>query len=118
MEPRMKLGTWLGCVSVVLIASLAACSPPNPQGDGGADVNTCESPNEHGTIMTRLDFLSQMPAGVSPGFDLDNRTTDGVEATCFQSSLVDPEGHTGIDNQLSLLVPLLDMQTGRAVGSI
>lgn len=89
---------------------LAGCNadagpPPGPR--------TCESAlPEHSGIVRFMRFeVGDM--GVHEGFDLDESMGPPAEATrCRARDFRDSEGRTGIDNQLSLIVPAIEMQVG------
>lgn len=68
--------------------------------------------------MTRVVFARER-MGVSEGFDLDGRDTPmGDMASCSRPDYVSPEGLRGVDNQLSQLAALLDLQTQGAVDGL
>lgn len=88
---------------------LAACGggeleqPPGPAGPAPTDTRT------RGFIVTTLGFTRQTMPGIREGFDLDERRSDQTDETsCFKSDAVDPDGRTGIDNELSGIIPTVD----------
>jgi hypothetical protein len=107
------------------LAALSACSDPpattvdagGPLGDSAAP-ERCAGGVSRGTVITRLVFARER-MGVSEGFDLDGRDTPmGDMPSCFRPDYVSPEGVRGVDNQLSQLAALLDLQTQGAVDGL
>jgi hypothetical protein len=70
------------------------------------------APLERAMVVTRMRFVKSTMPGVSAGFDLDGRTsTSDDAASCRRVDFTSPDGTRGVDNQLSLLVPVLETQT-------
>lgn len=71
-------------------------------------------PGAHDTvILFRGITFTREAMGTSDGFDLDGRNSDRSDvAACRKSDFTAPDGRTGIDNQISQLLPLIEEQTG------
>src|SRR5262249_51096005 len=80
---------------------------------------TCEPGKNRTWIITSLAFTREKN-GVAPGFDLDHvdNSTDLDDRSCGKKDLVAPDGTRGIDNQLSLVIPVVEQQFGNAVDGI
>jgi hypothetical protein len=95
--------------------ALAGC---NPGGGSDADV-ACATGEKRAAIVTALGFTRTTEAGLAPGFDLDDRVSDGSDIeSCGKKDLVDPEGRSGVDNQLAVLVPEVEKLVGNAVDGL
>lgn len=71
------------------------------------------------TVMQWLNFGREEERGVTIGFDLDGAvTTSRDRLGCAQDDFTSPEGEPGIDNNLALLLPLLDLAAENAVQSL
>ncbi len=98
---------WLA--AALLAPALASCGQPAP--------DTCVAP-ELGAPDTVLffrgiTFARADEANVSAGFDLDGRVSDrGDFDSCRKADFTSPDGTPGIDNQISELLPIIEMQTG------
>lgn len=69
-------------------------------------------------ILSSLGFTRESNH-VAPGFDLDHKVTTTPDPdSCGMLDLVAPDGTPGIDNQLSLLIPVVEKQFGNAVDGI
>ena len=71
-------------------------------------------------VLTRFAFVRQdtTRTNVSEGFNLDERVSAlGDLASCRQADFTAPDGRTGVDNQLSRLIPLVDAMTGGVLDS-
>lgn len=79
------------------------------------DVQTCASAQapRQAYVVSALRF-ARRDAGVVDGFDLDG--TD--EEICGHTDLVAPSGQTGIDNNFSALVPILEATEASATESL
>ena len=72
-------------------------------------------PNSHANVVREFSFFSEESPGVSDGFDLDGVDSQGPEeSTCYTVDSVDPEGRTGIDNQLAYIWTDLEGLVGEA----
>lgn len=80
---------------------------------------TCGLGKTRTLVITELGFTREEPKGVSPGFDLDGRVSDGtIQEDCGKKDLRDPNGGVGIDNQLALLIPEIEKRVGNAVDGL
>ncbi len=60
-------------------------------------------------VLDTIKFARQKPPGTVLGWDLDGKvSTADDKATCGKKDFVSPDGVAGIDNQFSLLVPLIE----------
>jgi hypothetical protein len=85
-----------------------ADAAPTPDAQPG-EVDAARRPPTRLSVLDQLGFAREVTPGVAPGFNLDERVSDGRdELTCFKRDYTSPEGEPGIDNQLAGLVPLLD----------
>lgn len=67
------------------------------------------------SVVVELAF-TRAQEGVTDGFDIDGRkSTDQDAKGCFQPDFTSPDGVAGIDNQLAVLLPIVDAQTGGAL---
>lgn len=65
-------------------------------------------------VVSELRFARET-AGVSNGFDLDGRTSDGADlGGCRKADLVSPDGTEGVDNQFARLLPAIEASGGLA----
>jgi hypothetical protein len=70
-------------------------------------------------VVHTLELVRESPRGVSLGFDLDDAQSDGRDhRSCFKEDYEAPDGTPGIDNQLALLLPLIDLAGENAVQSL
>jgi len=105
----------------ILVCLLAAGCGGNGSGtDGGNGIGTtCTSGKVQDAVVTKMKFVEQPAPGVSPGFNLDDRVSPSQdEATCGIKDLKDPDGREGIDNQLSVLVPVINRETNNALDGL
>lgn len=73
----------------------------------------------HQAVIQTLALARADAAGVSSGFDLDGAASDSLDSrSCHHADFVDPEGRPGIDNQLAVLLPLIDLLGEGAVGAL
>ena len=62
------------------------------------------------SVMDTLTFTSLVEDGIAPGFDVDGVITEkGDEESCGHGDFTSPDGEEGIDNQLAMITPLLDL---------
>ncbi|MBP6835378.1 MAG: hypothetical protein KA978_31630 [Deltaproteobacteria bacterium] len=110
----MRRGGWR-CVSMLLLA--LGCSGDEVDPFAGPVPSQCPStPMERSLVVTRMRFVKATMPGVVDGFDLDGRVSRNDDAaSCRRVDFTSPDGTTGIDNQLSLLVPVLETQTAGAL---
>ncbi|UQA59652.1 hypothetical protein [Polyangium aurulentum] len=95
--------------------ALAGCSPDEATDAGAA----CATGETRAAIVTALGFTRTTEAGQAPGFDLDNRVSDGSDiASCGKKDFTDPDGRAGVDNQLAALVPEVEKLVGNAVDGL
>ena len=72
-------------------------------------------PNSHANVVREFSFFSEESPGVADGFDLDDiESSEPEESTCYTVDSVDPEGRTGIDNQLAYIWTDLEGLVGEA----
>lgn len=65
-------------------------------------------------VLDTVKFTRQDPFGIAPGWNLDGKISDEKDdTTCDKPDFTSPEGVPGIDNQFSVLVPII-AQTGIA----
>lgn len=70
-------------------------------------------------VFRSVDFGRLSSRRVAVGFDLDGMATNSREARgCAQDDFTSPEGVPGIDNNLSLLIPLLDLAAEGALQAL
>lgn len=65
-------------------------------------------------VLDQLIFGKEIEPGIAPGFDLDGTDAD----VCGQSDYVSPYGGTGVDNQLAVITPLLELTELGAVQTL
>lgn len=96
-------------IRALILASLvlAGCASEAPSGP-----RTCESLEGTRSGILRTLVFEVAEEGVSEGFDVDDRVGPDPASACRQRDYRDAEGRTGIDNQLTVLVPALEMQVG------
>ena len=72
--------------------------------------------DSHANVVRTMRIVGQSEPGVALGFDLDETVSgdDDVE-TCRHGDLTDPDGRTGIDNQLAVMWPLIEPLVGEPV---
>ncbi len=93
--------------------ALSACG-----GEEAAEAEVGET-SRHGAVLTFATFAQQLAQptegspGVAEGLDLDGRTGVGEDAeTCFKKDFIGPDGRSGVDNQLAVLLPLIKAMVG------
>ncbi|MEM7676231.1 MAG: hypothetical protein AAF449_09535 [Myxococcota bacterium] len=60
-------------------------------------------------VVQTLNFVRSAD-GLSEGFDLDGIETTGPDPrTCFKTDFTSPDGQAGVDNELSRLLPIIDL---------
>jgi hypothetical protein len=68
----------------------------------------------HVFVVSQLRFARQID-GVSSGFDLDDRASDGTDpGGCRKLDYESPDGVPGVDNQFALLLPAIEAAGGLA----
>ena len=73
----------------------------------------------HANVMRKFTFNGEVEEGVAWGFDLDGvNNTSGEESTCYEYDYIDPEGRTGIDNQLAKIWTDLEPLVGEATQAL
>jgi hypothetical protein len=79
-----------------------------------AEPPDCTIDGEPGLILFRgITFARNDDMGTSEGFDLDGRVSDRSDfEACRKPDFTAPDGTRGIDNQVSELLPIIEMQTG------
>ncbi|MEC9465928.1 MAG: hypothetical protein VX834_09095 [Myxococcota bacterium] len=97
----------------LLFGTLTACGEPSEPtyfSDGGFML-----PSSHANVLKSFGFFSEVEPGVAYGFDLDGVVSDGTSPdSCYESDYTDPDGRTGIDNQLAKIWTDLDPLVGDA----
>ena len=69
----------------------------------------CETGVTKGAIVTRVTFGKQLDDVTAEGINLDDRISDEDDYEgCGKADFVSPDGRTGIDNQMSTLLPLVE----------
>lgn len=67
-------------------------------------------------VIYELKFGREEPPGISLGYNIDGRNSDGQDAdSCYRSDLRSPEGEEGVDNQFAKIVPLIEAVGGEAI---
>lgn len=101
----------------LLLAALGCADDPGPDPFTGPVPAQCPvRAAERGIVVTRMRFVKTTMPGVSEGFDLDGRVSGSDDAaSCRRRDFTSPDGTAGVDNQLSLLVPVLETQTAGAL---
>lgn len=80
--------------------------PPEPEDDA---VSSGDDPTTHRVLLKTLKMPWEREPGVVPGFDLDDRVSDGNGADdCDWGDFQSPDGEAGVDNQLAILTPLFE----------
>ena len=135
--------TVVAAFALTVCASLASCAEEEPDvvaapletdaviGDSSADLVEADStvdpedplsafpPMESMLcVIDTIMFAAETAPGVSPGFNLDEKVSDGSDLeSCGGVDFTDPDGTPGIDNQAALLVPVFDLVGFGAVES-
>jgi len=98
----------------LLIAACGDPSEPTYFSDGGYMLA-----NSHANVLKKFGFFAESSPGVANGFDLDNHVSDGTTPdTCYEADFVDPNGLTGIDNQLARIWTDLEPLVGDATEAL
>lgn len=67
-------------------------------------------------VITTLGLTRESPPGVVPGFDLDDRVSDGRDdSACNKPDQTSPDGLEGVDNQFATIIPLIENLGGAAI---
>lgn len=67
-------------------------------------------------VVSELRFARESPSGVSNGFDIDERVSNGADAQgCRKPDMTTPEGLQGVDNQFAKLLPAIEAAGGQAL---
>ncbi|MCB9506354.1 MAG: hypothetical protein H6698_00485 [Myxococcales bacterium] len=75
----------------------------------------CGPLGESRTYVLKTLRFARNEAGVSAGFDLDGRTSDGTDPVgCRKLDLTSPSGTPGVDNQFASLLPAIEAAGGMA----
>ena len=99
--------SWLVLAGALTVVGCGGAGPTT--GDAGIKAVACMGGKTLDEVIVKMEFVVQMPSGVSRGFDIDNYTAmAGDGKTCGHASLTAPDGTPGIDNQLSDLIPTAD----------
>jgi hypothetical protein len=101
----------------LLLAALGCAGDPGTDPFAGPVPSQCAATaRERGIVVTRMRFVKSTTPTTSEGFDLDGRVSDNSDtASCRRRDFTSPDGLAGVDNQLSLLVPVLETQTAGAL---
>lgn len=121
---RWDFGHWTGWGAIVAAAAvLTACAADTKSASSAAaDTSLPDqaswmvvTPPKHKMfVLDTVAFTRQDPLGVAAGFDIDGLvSTKDDPKGCMHADFVSPEGTPGIDNQFSLIVPLIE-KTGIA----
>ena len=101
----------------VVLAAAVGCS--SSTGTSESDDPTCQPGPKKTFILTALGFTRETSPGVAMGLDLDRHVSAvPEEATCGRLDLKAPDGTPGIDNQLSLIIPVIEKEFGNALDGI
>lgn len=97
-------------VTSLAVLVLAACGPA----DQAVEVVGMQEAAIHQLTLGREE-----PRGTAPGFDLDGwQSNENDGRSCFQADFVDADGRAGVDNQLAVLMPLIDIAGEGALESL
>lgn len=108
----------LAMAGVALLASTPACEDTEGVLTPAVAGKTCSGVTRS-AVVTKLAFTREEPKGVAPGFDLDGQVSTGNDdLSCRKRDFTDPEGRTGIDNQLASLLPEVEALVGDAVDGL
>lgn len=99
---------------VTFAAGVALAGLFGASGCGPEPVQCSSTPGQYDTvILFRGLGFPREEMGASDGFDVDGRVSDRTDVTsCRKPDFTAPDGRTGIDNQISQLLPLIEAQTG------
>jgi hypothetical protein len=120
--------------NLIIMTVILACLSCDPASDDGRGEETASSlegaeegesdwlgirgPDEDGTeeaepwvsVMDTLTFTSLVKDGIAPGFNVDGVISEeGDPESCGHGDFISPDGEEGIDNQLAMITPLLDL---------
>ncbi len=85
-------------------------------GNGDADVGVCGDANLTRTVVFSELMFTRSEGGVSAGFDLDGRVSDGsATEDCGITDLTGPDGEPGIDNTWANILPALELTEAAAI---
>ncbi len=107
----MKTWSAWACLAVLALAGCEAAAVKDADaGVGGDDLATTPIKSTHKIyVFDTIGFTRLDQNGFAPGFNLDNKVSDGSDdATCDQADFTSPDGTPGIDNQFATLVPLIE----------
>jgi hypothetical protein len=100
----------------LLLALALSLLPGCKDDDGGGLCAMSKQSDTQIVVTSQLHFIVPDENGVSAGFDLDGRVSDGADApSCSRPDYVAPDGTPGIDNQFSELWKILVGEVGDAV---
>lgn len=104
--------SWVWVWAAVLACACdggGSASKPDASGDTKAEVSAAKPVTSRLFVLDTIKFTRQNPPGVAPGWNLDGKVSDGDDAsTCGKKDFTSPEGVPGVDNQFSILVPLIE----------
>ncbi len=121
MRALRALGLATPVMGAALALSLAVSAGGCSSSDDTATISAaaCGEGRSQVYVITSLGFTREGPKGVAPGFDVDTKLSTGNDyETCGKPDLVDPEGRTGIDNQMALLLPDVEKLVGNAIDGL
>lgn len=101
------LGCAIGCSSGAAPATADAAR--DGKGDTAFETKVAPFGTKRLFVLDTIKFARQKPPGTVLGWDLDGKVSgEDDKATCGKKDYVSPDGVVGIDNQFSLLVPLIE----------
>lgn len=113
------MGARWSLVSALLVALGCAGDAPDDPFAAPLPAQCAPTRREQSIVVTRMRFVKASRPGVSEGFDLDGRVSDAGDAsTCRRADFTSPDGTAGVDNQLSILVPVLESQTAGGLDAV
>ena len=102
----------------MLLLALAGCEAEGPAGmwDAWFDGQGVVYEDAHANVVRAYSFTRELEPGVAEGFDLDGVESpeDDVDS-CGHGDFTDPEGRTGVDNQLAAVWGPIEAFVGEAV---
>lgn len=111
----MRRSGW-GLGSLLLVALGCGDGTANDPFAGPVPARCAATRMEQSIVVSRMTFIKATRPGVTEGFNLDGRVSTNDDASsCRRTDFTSPDGTTGVDNQLSLLVPVLETQTAGAL---
>ncbi len=104
-----NLGTLMCATALALGGCESSSVKAADAGSSADDVSAAVKSTHKIYVFDTIGFTRLDKDGRAPGFDLDNKVSDGSDdSTCDQSDFLAPDGTPGIDNQFATLVPLIE----------